>query len=320
MGRNRIFLTTPENRERAILSIRDDIQRLKTQSLSEEEITDYVLSLVKGMANQLFNTPLDMLIEHRLFNDFKAMRQSQFTSLWVFQAEGAQVFTNKETKRVSPNRIWKASVALNCALALFYDSLYEGKTEYARPYRASDIFATGQKLFGLWQSMIEYYQSGDEYPLVDEFARLLKLEGWFDWRADDGAAVPDANLFIPERKESSPEGTTNPELLKAKEPATVMYLLSTLERFEKMTDEQIRQVGFEVGITGMEGIDYADSEKQYTLKAFPGEIFSGLQMLCFMYVAFKRIDPSLDTGVDLEDAYVLAMKMHRAGNDISPLV
>ena len=153
-------------------------------------------------------------------------------------------------------------------------------------------------------------QPGDEYALVDEFARVLKLEGWFEWKPDDGTGEIAGEPLIGESEDTSPQGPTNPELLKAKQPATVLFLLDVLQRFEKMTDEQIKQIGFEIGTRGIEGIDYASTERTYTLKAFPGETFSGLQMLCFMYVAFQRIDPTADIGVDFKDAYAQALKMY----------
>lgn len=91
-----------------------------------------------------------------------------------------------------------------------------------------------------------------------------------------------------------------------------MYLLNALSRFEKLTDEQVKQVGFEIGTRGMEGIDYASTDRTYTLNTFPGETFSGLQMLCLMYVAFQRIDPTVDIGVDFKSAYAQAVKMHKS--------
>ncbi len=62
----------------------------------------------------------------------------------------------------------------------------------------------------------------------------------------------------------------------------------------------------------MEGIDYSSAEKKYSLLEFPGETFSGLQMLCFMYAAFKRIDPAVDTGLDFEKEYRMARQLHEA--------
>lgn len=213
---------------------------------------------------------------------------------------------------VPPPSIHKASVALNCAFALFCDSLYENKTEYARAYESSNSFKTAQKLFALWQSAWRDFNPGDEYALVDEFARLLKLQDWYEWKPDAPETPPTKTDSPASSLDASPQGATNPELLKAKEPATVMYLLSALERFEKMSDEQVKQVGFEIGTRGMEGIDYTSTDHAYTLKAFPGETFSGLQMLCLMYVAFQRIDPAVNIGVDFKDAYAQAVKMFKA--------
>ncbi len=107
----------------------------------------------------------------------------------------------------------------------------------------------------------------------------------------------------PPRSGPSPQGPTNPDLLKAKEATTVRYLLSALERFEVMPRERVSEIAKEIGIRGMEGIDYASSERAYTLRALPGETFGGLQLLAIMYVAFKIVEPLMDMGLDFEDAY-----------------
>ena len=315
VGRNRSFATTEETRGRAMTSIDTDLFRLRDLGLPPKEITEYGLKMVEGLALQLYNAPFDMVIEYRLFHDFEVMRQSQFASLYLLQAEAVAAVTDPEIKRQSPRRIWKANVTLSCALALVVDSLYNGKTEYARPYRSSDVFETGQELFALWQDRMRDLKPGDEYTLVDEFARVLKLGEWFVWQPDDVIAMPDIARLLSERDKPMPQGTTNPELLKSKEPATIMYLLGTLQRFEKLTDEQIKQIGLEIGIRGMDGIDYTSADKTYTVRAFPDETFSGLQMLCLMYVAFQRIDPTADIGVDFKDAYAQAMKMYDSKSD-----
>ena len=133
---------------------------------------------------------------------------------------------------------------------------------------------------------------GDQYILVEEFARILKLEGWFTLEED-----------------RVQEGATNPDLLKQKESATVMYCLDSLKRFENMPVEKIKEIAFEVGLLGTAGIDYTKPDRRYSLKSLPGEQFTGLQMLVFMYVGFKKIDPTVNTGLDFEDAYKTAMKL-----------
>lgn len=103
-GRNRIFMTTPEIRERSIRSIGDHIYKLKDLGYSEETITKVMLDIVNGLANQLFNCPLDMIIERRIHDNYEILRPSQFLSLFNFQDENLKVLTNKEIKKLTPPR------------------------------------------------------------------------------------------------------------------------------------------------------------------------------------------------------------------------
>ena len=66
----------------------------------------------------------------------------------------------------------------------------------------------------------------------------------------------------------------------------------------------------EIALLGQSGLDYSSAEKQYALQSLPGEEFSGLQLMCLMYVGFKDINPALDTGLDLAEPYQTALKMH----------
>lgn len=310
---NRLFRATPETRQVVLKAIRDDTLRLRDLGLPDEQFTEYIDSIVDGIANQLFNAPIDMLIEHRLYHNLPEIRPSQFYSLYSFHQDGIAVFTRKEIKQHSPRRIWKANITMNAATALFVDSLYAGRTDYAQVYRSSDVFDTSKRLFALWQEMMEDYQYGDEYELVDQFARILKLEGWYLWRPDVDSvlnAAPTSSSSIP----SAPEGASDPDFFKSQKPAMTLFLLNAIERLEKLSDEQVKQIGLEIGMRGAEGINYTSGEQTHTISIFPGETFSGLQLLCLMYVAFQRIDPNVDIGVDFKEAYEMALKMHDARN------
>ena len=85
------------------------------------------------------------------------------------------VFPLKEIKRGTP-RIHKAGIGLNRASALFPNSRYENKTEYARTCRLSEFFSTGQKLGALWQPARRDFYSGDAYARVVDFASNPKVK------------------------------------------------------------------------------------------------------------------------------------------------
>jgi len=58
----------------------------------------------------------------------------------------------------------------------------------------------------------------------------------------------------------------------------------------------------EIALAGMKGIDHNISEKTHSLNAYPGETFSGLHLLCLMYVGFQLYDPGIDSGLDFSEA------------------
>jgi hypothetical protein len=89
----------------------------------------------------------------------------------------------------------------------------------------------------------------------------------------------------------------------------VAYCLGAIERFEKMSKGEVQKIGFEIAILGMKGLDVNDPTQKYQLKSLPGA-FSGLHLLCLMYVAFKIIDASKDVGFDLSKEYEMAVAMH----------
>lgn len=90
----------------------------------------------------------------------------------------------------------------------------------------------------------------------------------------------------------------------------MLYCLSAMENYEKMKTDDIKKIAFEIGLKGTEGIDINDPIKRYTLKSMPGE-FTGLQLICYMYVGFKIIDPTMNTGIDLSREYSTAKQMMR---------
>jgi Flp pilus assembly protein TadD len=95
-------------------------------------------------------------------------------------------------------------------------------------------------------------------------------------------------------------------------PDVLMYCLGALERFADMTTEQIQNVGHEIAILGMRGLDINDPAKKYALKSLPGD-FSGLHLVSIMYVAFQHFAPGTDVGIDLSNEYALAKEMFEAG-------
>jgi len=95
-------------------------------------------------------------------------------------------------------------------------------------------------------------------------------------------------------------------------PDAVFYCLGALELFKGKPDEYVREVTFEIGLLGRSGLDVNNPDRKYRLKSLPGE-FSGLHLVSIMYVGFRRIDPSVDVGMDFAREYVAARNLFDSG-------
>ena len=137
--KNLFFVTTAETREIAVRSIANHIEKLQQHGYEEQSIIKVVLDLINGLCGQIFNCPLDMIVEKNLYSKYPEMRQSQYVSLHQMYQEALSPFTSAEVKRVTPPLIFRASSTLNCVNALFLDHLYEGRSDYASSYPENRI-------------------------------------------------------------------------------------------------------------------------------------------------------------------------------------
>jgi Flp pilus assembly protein TadD len=97
-------------------------------------------------------------------------------------------------------------------------------------------------------------------------------------------------------------------------PDAVMYCLSALERFGKMTHAAIQEIAFEIAALGTRGLDVNDPERKYRLRSLRGE-FSGLHLVCLMYVGFQVIAPETVIGFDLRREYDAARRLYTTSGD-----
>jgi len=88
-------------------------------------------------------------------------------------------------------------------------------------------------------------------------------------------------------------------------PDAVMYLLGAMKKFGPMSRAEVQKITFEIGVMGQRGLDTNDSAEKYRLQSLPGQ-YSGLHMVCMMYVGFKIIAPDQSIGFDLSKEFEAA--------------
>ena len=93
-------------------------------------------------------------------------------------------------------------------------------------------------------------------------------------------------------------------------PDAIMYCLNAMEKFDKMSQEEVKRIAFEIAMKGRTGLDTDDPTPRYQLNSLP-ENFSGLNLVCFMYVAFETVAPETDVGFDLSKEFAAAEALYR---------
>ncbi len=89
----------------------------------------------------------------------------------------------------------------------------------------------------------------------------------------------------------------------------VYYCLAALEKYNEMSFTEIQGINYEISMLGRTGINPSDTETKYQLTCLPGD-FTALQLLCYMYVGFKLVNPEIDIGFDLSKEYSAAKAMY----------
>lgn len=88
----------------------------------------------------------------------------------------------------------------------------------------------------------------------------------------------------------------------------VMYCLGALELLSSKPRNEIQLITSEIALLGRRGLDINNPEKKYHLNSLTGD-FTGLHLLCYMYVGFRILDEELDIGADLSSEYKAALRL-----------
>ncbi|MDO8541825.1 MAG: hypothetical protein Q7S40_15420, partial [Opitutaceae bacterium] len=300
-GTNRRFSTDESNRATALGEIESELEPLR-RSVSANAVGGLIDQLIRGVMSQLYNLPVDMIIERRIATRHPALRYAQVESLVLLLEEAVKGSSAPEIVRIVPRRILHASRFLNACYAAFVDHQFAGALAASVPYIQMGAMERGVKLFRLWAEETKNLTPGSEYEVVDKFAAELRLDGWFRWQEDTGEAAT----------KPAREGSSNPELLARKSPAAVFYFLEILKQLDRMDVETVQRVAADAALVGKDGLDYGSPDKSYRVAAYGDEMLSGLEVMCVMFAAFKRIAPAHDISIDLHDAYQKALALHEA--------
>ena len=82
-GHHMLFISTQQHRIKFFTDFENYAKLLQKKGYPETSIAGVMNSLFEGLNRQVYNTPIDLFIEDRIYNNFPELRPVQFLSLYA---------------------------------------------------------------------------------------------------------------------------------------------------------------------------------------------------------------------------------------------
>ena len=300
------------------------------KSIPHDELRKVTGQLAESLGLQLLNCPLDLFVEHLIYEGYKVVRPVQLLSLFHMEQENINSVTNGSESGFFPAEIVKANKVMNIATSLHFKDMYGIDLIYQyRPTKAE--LEQAQDLYDEFKAYLNTYKPGDEYEMMEYFVGSLNMEDLTDLRDEEsmtGAMKADVS-FEGKLKDLKDKALSDEDTLAANaqfalthqdgaDPGETMmmamYMLGAMEYFDTLTPRDVHRIALEIALVGVTGIH---PEKKYSIKAIPDKEFGGYQFLAYYYVSWARAIPEMLDKLDLPftKAYSTALMMYNAKNN-----
>jgi len=320
---NQLFVSTEENKKSFIKSLGQSIKYLNKQGYSEKIISNVINDLFDGLNRQIFNTPIDLFIENKLYNDFPELRPIQFISLFNIIQEGIKAVTDKEIVRLAPKSVLSYSKIYNIVTSLQFNDLFG--VDLLDQFKGTQAeIKQAQEFFNEFLEYKEDNEPAEEYELVKHWAEDLKIDYCFELIDEDKYRKrKDIDSFLTSI-ENDPFGLDDDKEFKEKQidqfnktqseigtnMAVVMFMVDALKYFENKPINEIKEIAFEIAMQGTMG--YSPDKDGYLISKIPNKSFSGYHILAYYYVSWAIAIPEMLSEIKLpyDDEYKLAKQLY----------
>ncbi len=296
-------------------------RKLKMNDYSDEAIAELNNHLYKGLNMQIFNNPIDLYIEDYLYNTFPELRPIQFISLLELYQDYLKSIKLNQNNQLIPKFVTDTNTILIMVQLLQYQDLF-GMDLMAGLKVNYNHKKIAKELFDEWYEKRNSNTGGLEYQLIKDWSKKLKLDNYFELLPEQIESISMNDIFeVMEKIKTDPYNFQDKEAIEQNSKQNefsesadgtmtiTLYCIDALDTFRGKTEEFIKEVGFEIATLGRYGLDTTNHQQKFNLHTIPNKKFSALQLLTFMYVAFQKINHTMDLGFDFKEEYLLAMKM-----------
>lgn len=330
---NQLFTTGEQQQQRFMAQSSASRKRLEKSGVDEERINGFMQMLFNGINSQLYNAPIDLFIEQRLYDRYPSLRPLQFLSLLRLNQEAIAGAQSESARDFSPRFVRDANITLSLTQLFLFRELFG--LDLTGEVKEKRLHKRAERLYQDFLKMRADKTPGEEYDLIEWWGEDLELNGLYKLIPEQNepvAAIPSSSPKTPEQLmealEKDPYGLKEEELFEQESMrqfvaaqrsaglnmAVVMYMVDAMRYFDGKSGEVAQEVGFEIAHLGRSGINPENPER-YSLSTIPGQEFSGWRLLAYMYVSWSIFEPKMvkELQLDFEEEYSLAQQLHEKG-------
>lgn len=304
VGTNKMFVTSPDQQDAFFSDFKNEYSAI-SQRVWEEDATMIFKGILAWICLQVFNWPLDLIIEDYLYKTYPELRPIQFLTLKNNIISGEQFF-NTPIKPFIPKNIIRSNAVMNAVNALQLEELYD--LDFTKVFWPNDIKKEAENFYKKYKKNRFTRKPWEEYNDVMTWAKELSINKYVRFLTEKTPVISnwsDADTSSVEKFLAS----INKPIPKDLDYAVVMYCISAIQYFKSLDFEEIKKISFQVAMLGMNGIDQDSTEQKYSVPGMPWKMFSGRNILAYYFVGFKIVEPSQDTGLDWDREYEIAKMM-----------
>ena len=156
---------------------------LRKRGLPEQNISGFLNAIKNGLRSQLYNTPIDLFIEDKLYNEFPDLRPFQFISLYQLNQIGIQAVNSDKVTDITPEIVVRATRILNLVNALHFKDIFGLNLidEFNAP---NHELIQAKKFYDEYQEYRNDRQPGEEYEIIENWSKDLGLDNIFTLRKE----------------------------------------------------------------------------------------------------------------------------------------
>lgn len=293
------------------------------RNMPSAELDQLMNKLADSLNYQLMNCPLDLFVEHIIFSTYKIVRPLQLVSLFHIEVDNINTAQNAFKDGYFPPEIARANKVMNLVTSLHFKEMYG--IDLIKNYHPTKFeLDMAKDLYDEFKAYLRTYKDGDEYEMLEYFVETLKMDDLLELQDETAYAnalggvsydIPEENLsdedidvenakFALEHQDGADDTETQ---------MMAMYMVGAMEKFDKMTRQEVQAIAFEIATVGMAGIN---PKGTYSIKSVPGKEFGGYQFLAWYYVSIARVMPEMlsKLGLPYDKAYEVALGIYNSSN------